>query len=66
MFSQADAGVDEVEQVVGAAGLGAGAGEAEAAEGLAADEGAGDAAVEVEIADAELAPRALRGGRACG
>lgn len=42
-------------EVVGAAGFGAYAGHGEAAEGLAADEGAGAASVDVEVADAEVA-----------
>src|SRR5215211_5663004 len=46
-------------QVVGAAGLGVGAAHAEAAEGLDAYEGAGDAAVEVDVARLELPTRAL-------
>src|SRR4051794_28442988 len=45
------AGLDEAEQVVRAAGLGARAGDAVAAEGLAGDHRAGDRAVDVEIAD---------------
>jgi len=61
-----DAGVGELEEVVGAASLGAHAGEAEAAEGLAADEGAGDATVEVEVADAELCAGAGEVGGAAG
>ncbi len=61
--SRKRARLDEVEQVLAAAGLGADAREPEAAEGLAADQGAGDAAVEVEVADAELAsgPLQVRG-----
>ena len=43
--------LDELQQVVGAARLGAGAGEAPAAERLAADHRAGDLAVDVEVAD---------------
>src|SRR5690606_27417561 len=54
------AGLDELEQVVAAAGLGADAGHAEAAEGLAADECAGDAAVEVNVAHAVLALGTLK------
>src|SRR5688572_13045007 len=46
-------------QVVGAAGLGVGAAHAEASEGLDADEGAGDAAVEVDVAGLELPARPL-------
>ena len=57
---------EEVEQVVGAARLGAAAGELEAAERLAVHQGAGDLAVDVEIADAELAARLLDVGRAAG
>src|SRR3954451_12944482 len=56
----------ELGEVVGAAGLGAEAGEFVAAEGLAFDEGAGDLAVEVEVADAELAPDAVEGGGGAG
>ena len=54
--------LDEMEQVFGAAGLGARAREAESAEGLAADQGTGDAAIEIEVADAELPPRRLQVG----
>src|ERR687897_3371910 len=46
-------------QVVGAAGLGVGAAHTEAPEGLDADEGAGDAAVEVDVAGLELPARPL-------
>src|SRR5688500_10364362 len=49
----------ELEGVVRAAGLGADAGELEAAEGLAVHERAGDLAVDVEVADAELAADAV-------
>src|SRR5437870_1431949 len=49
------AGIDEVEEVFLAARLGPAAGHPKAAEGLAADEGAGDAPVDVEVADAEVA-----------
>src|SRR5262249_15188534 len=54
---------DELEEVVGAARLRANARHSKAAEGLAGDEGAGDAAVDVEVADAELAlgPLEVRG-----
>src|SRR4051812_24695881 len=55
-------GPAELGEVVGAAGLGAQARELVAAEGLAFDEGAGDLAVEVEVADAELAADAVEGG----
>ena len=48
-----DARLDELEQVVGAAGLRADAGQAVAAERLAADHRAGDVAVHVEVADRE-------------
>ena len=62
----AAAGLDEVQQVIGAAGLAADAREAEAAERLAADQRAGDAAVEIQVADAELAAGRPPGGPACG
>ena len=60
------AGLDEVQQVVGAAGLAADAREAETAERLPADQRAGDAAVEIQVADAELAPGRPPGATACG
>ena len=47
--------VREALQVVRAAGLRAGAGEADAAEGLRADDGADHVAVDVDVADGELA-----------
>src|SRR5690349_5739305 len=50
----ADARLDELEEVFAAAGFGADAGETEAAEGLPADQGAGDPAIQIEIADAEF------------
>ena len=50
----ADPGVEELVEVVGAAGLGADAAHAVAAEGLAADDGAGDVAVEVHVAGPQL------------
>ena len=50
---------DELEQVVGATGFRADTGEAEAAERLAPDDRAGDAAVQVDVAGAQLARRAL-------
>ena len=46
-------------QVVGAARLRADAGQAEAAERLAADDRAGDAAVQVDVAGPQLARGAL-------
>ena len=46
--------IGELQKIIRAAGLGAHAGEAESAKGLPADEGAGDRAVEVEVADAEF------------
>src|SRR5437660_3629050 len=46
--------LDELEQVVRAAGLGADAREAVAAEGLAADARPGDGAVHIEVPGAEL------------
>ena len=49
------AGQQELLQVIRAAGLGADARELEPAERLAIDEGAGDRAVDVEVADPELA-----------
>ena len=55
VFSVTRAGQQELEQVVGAAGLGADARELEAAERLAVDQGPGDRPVDVEVADAELA-----------
>ena len=57
VFSVTTRGLDELQQVVGAAGLGADAGEPEAAERLAPDERAGDAAVDVDVAGSE--PRAV-------
>ena len=51
-------------QIVGAAGLGADARELEAAERLAVDQRTGDASVDVEVADAELAFDSLDIGRA--
>ena len=51
---------EELQQVVGSAGLGADAGHLEAAERLALHEGAGDLAVDVEVADAEFAADALK------
>ena len=47
-------------QIVGAAGLGVRATHAEAAEGLDADEGTRDAAVEVDVACLELSSRLLQ------
>ena len=49
-----------------AAGLRAAAGHLEAAEGMPLDDGAGEAAVEVEIADEHFLPGALEGLRAAG
>ncbi len=49
-----DSGMGELSEVVVAAGFGAGAREAESAERLAADEGSGDGAVQVQVADAEF------------
>jgi len=43
-----------LEEVIGAAGFGADAGEFVAAEGLAFDECAGDFSVDVEVADSEF------------
>ena len=59
------AGQHELQQVVGAARLGADAGKLEPAEGLAVDQGAGDLAVDVQVADAELAPDPLDVARGC-
>src|SRR5581483_8177142 len=58
-----DPRLDELEQVVGAPGLGAHARHAVAAEGLAADQGAGDAPVDVEVAGPELLGRPGDPGR---
>ena len=58
------AGQQEFEQVVGPAGLGADPRELEPAERLAVDQGPGDPAVDVEVADAELAADPLDVGRA--
>ena len=52
--------IDELQQVVGAAGLEPGAGQAVAAERLAADHRAGDLAVDVEVADRACARRRTR------
>src|SRR3990170_2690897 len=48
---------EKLKEVVRPAGLGADAGELQAAERLALDDGAGDAAVDVEVAHAEFLPR---------
>src|SRR5687768_1193044 len=53
------AGKDELQQVVAAAGFAANTGHLEAAEGLPADEGAGDGPVEIEIAGEKLPPHAV-------
>jgi hypothetical protein len=50
----------ELLQVVRPAGLHAGAGEGDAAEGLDADQGAGDLAVQIEVADPEGASRPFK------
>src|SRR5438874_1840607 len=61
----ADARLNELEEILAAASLGADAGETEPAEGLAADQRPGDATVEIEIADTKVSPSALQvGGRA--
>ena len=60
------AGVGELGEVVSAAGFFADAGEAEAAEGLALDECAGDAAVDVEVADEEVGAGAADVGGGAG
>ena len=44
----------ELQKVFAAAGLGADSAEFEAAEGLAADQGAGDFSIHIEVADVEL------------
>ena len=55
-----DAHVGKVEEITGAAGLGAGAAHLESPEGLAMDLRAGAAAIEVEIAHAEFIARLLK------
>ena len=62
VFSRHHARLDELQQVAGAAGLGAGARQAVAAERLAGDHRAGDLAVDVEVADRACARRR---GRPC-
>src|SRR6516165_12615466 len=52
-------GLQEKQQVVAAAGLGVGAAHVEAAERVGADDRAGGLAVDVEVADEELALGAL-------
>ena len=64
VFSVTQRGEQEVEQVVGAARLGADARELETTKRLAIDQRAGDASVDVEIADAELAFDSFDIGRA--
>src|SRR5208283_2227340 len=59
-------GLQELEQVIGAAGLGIGAGHVEAAEGMAADQGAGAFAVEVQVADEEALLGGVDPGRVAG
>ena len=59
-------GVHELQQIIRAAGFGADAAHLEAAEGLAVDDGSGDLAVDVEIADAELTADAGDVGGAAG
>ena len=56
-----DERLDEMQEVVRAAGLGAGAREPVAAEGLAADHGAGDRAVDVQVADRRAGDDVLDG-----
>ena len=63
VFSRDHARLDELEQVVGAAGLGADAREPVAAERLAADDRAGDVAVDVEVADGQPARHRRDRGR---
>src|SRR6516162_9099185 len=46
---------DELTQIIRAAGFGTDAGQLEPAERLAGDQGAGDLAIDVQIADAEFA-----------
>ena len=48
---------EKLQQIIRPAGLGADAGEFEAAEGLAVDQGAGDVAIDIEVADAEFLAR---------
>src|SRR5438270_40169 len=48
------AGLEELQQVVGPTGLRADARHAEAAEGLTADDGAGDGSVDVDVAGPQL------------
>ena len=57
--------LDELEQVVGAAGLRADARQAEAAERLASDDGAGGAAVQVDVARRGVRWPRARGATAC-
>src|SRR6185503_6485335 len=57
-----DLRLEEEAEVVAAAGLGVGAAHVEAAEGVAADEGAGGLPVDVEIAGVELALRPVDPG----
>src|SRR5690348_1180720 len=52
-------GLAEEVQIVGAAGLGVGAGHIESAERIRADHRAGALAIDIEIADVELAHRAV-------
>src|SRR5437660_8444676 len=59
-FLGSDFGLHEEAEVVAPAGLRVGAAHVEAAEGVRADERARALAVEVEVADVELAPRALQ------
>ena len=66
VFSVLTRGVEELEQVVGAAGLRADAGHAVAAEGLAADDRAGDVAVEVHVAGPQLGRGPLEVHRRAG
>src|SRR6476659_1261494 len=52
----AHARLDELQEIFAPAGLGSDAGEAESTEVLPADERAGDAAIQIEISNAEFAP----------
>src|SRR5262249_37615096 len=58
--------LQELEEIVGAAGLVADAGQAKATEGLAADDGAGNLAIYVKVTDAEVAPRLFVVARIAG
>src|SRR5947208_7052030 len=57
---------DELQEIVAAASLAADAAHLEAAEGLAVHQGTCDRAVQIEIANKELAAGAIEGGRTAG